>query len=69
MMYWGQTYFPPPFSTNRGCKGSTQSAEEPTFGMVSRHVVVLLLAGTIAGDGLIMALAGDGARRSCTLVQ
>ncbi|EFH81958.1 hypothetical protein Krac_2722 [Ktedonobacter racemifer DSM 44963] len=29
MIDWRQNYFPPSFSTNRGCKLSTESAEDP----------------------------------------
>jgi len=31
MIYWGSKHFPPSCSTNRGCKVSTQSAEEPDY--------------------------------------
>jgi hypothetical protein len=34
--------FPPSFSTNKGCKGSTQSAEDPTFGMASERVLEVI---------------------------
>jgi len=31
MVYWRQKHFPPSFSTNKGCKVSTESAEDPKY--------------------------------------